>query len=139
MNTCLRSRYIVLGLLTMESRKRGRKYCEHCDSLLAKSTYYLHRSQFYDTESNVWRKDIETPRVYASTSSESDSEMADDLRYYCMGDNKSQRGGEQFASESDSDSDESPLELHGVQGLYEVYGIQGHGGFSFTILLVILY
>ena len=95
----------------MESRKRGRKYCEHCDSLLAKSTYYLHRSQFYDAESNVWRKrkDTEVP----GTSSESDCEMEDDLEYYdCVGDNAS--GGEQF--NFDCHSDESPLESHGVEG-----------------------
>ena len=96
----------------MESRKRGRKYCEHCDSLLANSTYYLHRSQFYDAESNVWRKlkDTEVP----GTSSESDCEMEDDLEYYdCVGDNAS--GGEQF------NFDMNPLWNHMVlKVIYEV-------------------
>lgn len=96
-----------------ESRKRGRKYCEHCDSWLAKSTYYLHRSQFYDEELNVWRKDIKASSLYACTSSDSEVEVeesgsgehfnSDDRADLSLGD----------LSDLCDDIDESPLESQG--------------------------
>ena len=95
----------------MQNRKCGRKYCKHCDNWLAKSTYYSHRSQFYDKQLKVWRKDIKASETYTYTSSESDVEMEDgELQYYeCIGDNES-GGGEQLNGD---DCDKSPLESQG--------------------------
>ena len=91
----------------MESRKRKRKYCKHCDSWLAKSTYYLHRKLFYDSQSKVWRKEIEAPSTYTDTSSESDVDVEDEN---CVGEIEID-GREQLSSDN-CDEDET-LESQG--------------------------
>ena len=65
----------------MDGRKRERKFCEHCDTLLAKSTYYEHRSQFYSKETNTWEKLRQVGQIVSNVSSssgESDSSEEDD-------------------------------------------------------------
>ena len=99
-----------------ESRKRQRKYCEHCDCFVAKTTYYIHRNQFYDKETNVWKKDNKRSCAYTDTSSDSDVEIEDGLHCYdsvAENNENSDDGGKQLNCDDSCDSDESPEELQG--------------------------
>ena len=40
-------------------RKRARLYCEHCKESVSHSTYYRHRSKYYDEVANAWCRDDE--------------------------------------------------------------------------------
>ena len=50
------------------SRKRDRRYCAHCDTIVASSTYYLHRANFYDADSKTWVKQAKLAEVYCTSS-----------------------------------------------------------------------
>ena len=71
---------IVCGTArTMEGKslhagvKRRRIYCEHCENHLTKSTYYRHKSKFFDVATKTWAKDrIDEDNPIALTSSDSE-------------------------------------------------------------------
>ena len=56
--------------------KRRRNYCEHCESYLTKSTFYRHRSKYYNTATGKWVKVCDITVSNSSTSSDEDSSCA---------------------------------------------------------------
>ena len=91
------------------SRKRDRRYCDHCDTIVANSTYYLHRANFYEADSKTWVKQAKVAEVY-STSSE--------------GSSHSEEGTDSYPDDFDSSfedpilTDESPLPGIYYSGMY---------------------
>ena len=63
----------------MEMRKRSRIYCDHCSQSVSKSTYYRHRADFYDEQTQRWCQDKteaeRAGRCQTHTPSSSDSEV----------------------------------------------------------------
>ena len=55
--------------------KRRRHYCEHCEGYLSKSTYYRHRSKYYNIATGKWIKvsDITNPNSSSSADDEDSS------------------------------------------------------------------
>ena len=40
-----------------EPLAKRRKYCNHCDTYLGKSAFYVHRSKYYDPVTDEWKKE----------------------------------------------------------------------------------
>ena len=63
-------------------RSRASKvFCEHCRKLVGRSTYYRHRSRFYDTRKRRWilesTSDIDVPHQNSSSEAPSEPEHND--------------------------------------------------------------
>ena len=58
--------------------KRRRNYCEHCESHVSKSTFYRHKSQFYDVSTRTWIKasDAHVECCSSSLDSEDDKRIS---------------------------------------------------------------
>ena len=52
--------------------KQRRNYCERCESYLTKSTFYCHRSKYYNTATGKWVKVCDITVSSSSTSSDED-------------------------------------------------------------------
>lgn len=67
--------------------KRKRIYCEHCENHLTKSTYYRHKSKFFDVATKTWAKDrIDEDNPIALTSSNGKENcllINEDVNNYC--------------------------------------------------------
>ena len=57
-----------------------RKYCDHCENYLSKSTYYRHRSKYYNIATGKWIKvsDTTNPSSSSSASDEDSSTNRDE-------------------------------------------------------------
>ena len=69
------------SLVMNSSRKRvhERRYCDHCNKIVAKSTYYEHRANFYDADSKTWTKQRKISELHNTSSEDSSlSEQATD-------------------------------------------------------------
>ena len=60
--------------------KRKRVYCDHCDNYLSKSTYYRHRSKYYNIATGKWIKvsDATNPSSSSSASDEDNNTSRDE-------------------------------------------------------------
>jgi len=54
--------------------KRRRNYCEHCESHVSESTFYRHKSQFYDVSTRTWIKASEAHIECCSSSLDSEDD-----------------------------------------------------------------
>ena len=75
-------------------RENQRRYCDHCDKIVPKSTYYQHRAKFYDADSKTWTKQRKVAEVYSSSSEDSSlneepTESCRDVSDYDNDDNSS--------------------------------------------------
>ena len=75
-------------------QENQRRYCDHCDKIIVKSTYYQHRAKFYDADSKTWTKQRKVAEVYSSSSE--DSSLSEEATDSC-----------QDASDDDEDDDSS--------------------------------
>lgn len=54
--------------------KRRRNYCKHCESHVSKSTFYRHKSQFYDVSTRTWIKAVDAHVECSSSSLDSEDD-----------------------------------------------------------------
>ena len=64
--------------------KRRRSYCEHCETDVSKSTFYRHKSRFFDVSTGTWIKASEA-HIDSYSSSSSDSEEDRSFHGDCFG------------------------------------------------------
>ena len=55
--------------------KTRRRFCPHCEDFVTKSTFYRHKSKFFDKHTKTWNHDENTGRL---VDSESSSESIDE-------------------------------------------------------------
>lgn len=73
---------------TVRKQRKRRVYCEHCEQYLSKSTYYRHKSKYYDPSNETWSKFANVGDIETSCSSEDLSEGDETVQdcddVYCM-------------------------------------------------------
>ena len=75
---------MIMSATSNNTRLWQRKYCPHCDETVSKSTYYRHRSEYYD--GNMWKtsksQSPDSNEVEANTMDETEDSL---LENACTG------------------------------------------------------
>ena len=70
--------YLAMSAISNDTRLWQRKYCPHCDETVSKSTYYRHRSEYYD--GNMWK----TSKSQSPNSNEVEANTMDETEESCV-------------------------------------------------------
>ena len=92
--------------LAVRKQRKRRLYCEHCEQYLSKSTYYRHKSKYYDPSNRTWSKCANVDDIETASSSEHLGEEEDIVFQDCV--------DVYYTEEADDNSDDSNIDSFGL-------------------------
>lgn len=83
----------IIDIMESERVKVRRKLCPHCGEFVTKSTYYCHKSRFFDKHTKTWQIEHVTSsrRSSCSDSTDSDSTTTSDESEFVLDSNCNSR------------------------------------------------